>query len=111
MARLDGFSYWTVQFEPSWEQDLERLRRGQPPPAPIDEVLEAFDWTVARIGDSYAEVGGTRLRVVEILPSRGLLRLNAWFTFGEDRLVHGIAIDEVGAAEEEDEDGGLNLFS
>lgn len=98
-----------VSFERTWEASLAKLRGGQPPPAPIDEVLEDFDWTVARIGDQYYRVGGTDLRVVEIPPAKGLPRLNAWFSIGADEMVHAIEVEVVESEREEDEGGGPEL--
>ncbi len=98
-----------VIFEPTWEASLSNLRGGHAPPAPIDQVLEEFDWTVSRIGDEYYRVGGTDLRVVDIPPARGLTRLNAWFSIGEDGKVHAILIEAVQTEEEEDVGGGPEL--
>lgn len=104
-----GNSYRDVRFQPTWEADVERLRSGQAPPAPVDEVLEEFDWTIARIGDQYPEIEGTGLRVMEIPPARGLPRLNAWFRIGDDGIVCAESVEEVASEEEEDQEAGPEL--
>lgn len=106
---MGGFSYRDVRFEPTWEADVERLRGGHPAPAPIDEVLEKFDFIVSRAAEQYPEVPGTDYRVMEIAPARGLPRLNAWFRVAEDGVVSAEHVEEAETEGEEDVEAGPQM--
>lgn len=102
----DASNYRRIQFEASWEADLEQLRAGQQPPADVDEVVDGIDWTLGRLADQYPEVAGTPFRVLQIPSARGLPELNAWFTVEDDhvcchRLLEAETFDEEDEVEDE----------
>jgi hypothetical protein len=76
-----------IRFEESWESDLENLRAGADPPAPVDEVVESVELVLSSQANSYPQVGSTTLRIMGISPARGLPRLNVWFYVRETVVV------------------------
>lgn len=92
-----------VRFEPTWEDDLERLRGGQPAPAAIDEVVGELSVVLASLAEAYAPVGGTPFRKLDIVAARGLPALTAWFRIEDDARVACYHLDEVADDAEEDQ--------
>lgn len=99
----DAPRYRGVRYEPSWEQDLDRLRAGQPPPAPVDEVISDVEPVLSRIADLYPLVADSPFRVLNIVSARGLPALTVWFRIESDECVACLHLEEAPVAAEEDE--------
>ncbi len=91
-----------VRFEPTWEEDLARLRGGSPAPAPIDEVVGELSVILGSLADTYPTVGGTPFRKLDVVSARGLPALTAWFRIENDECVACYHLDEVTEEAEED---------
>ncbi len=91
-----------VRFEPTWEDDLARLRGGSPAPAPVDEVVGELSVILGSLADTYPPVGGTPFRKLDVVSARGLPPLTAWFRIESDECVACYHLDEVLEEAEED---------
>lgn len=99
---MDPRRFRNVRFEPTWETDLERLRGGNPSPAPVDEVVGEISVILGALADEYPPVGGTPFRKLDVVSARGLPALTAWFRIESDECVACYHLDEVVEEAEED---------